>query len=185
MVVKFLNELRSEYLNEKIKLESEKNGFDVKLDENKKFIQKLKEEEKQNFNAFSPRNRNTNAHTKENIKNLEDENSELLEKSNDMQSKIETYESKLKEIDILLKDLKNESLKKKEKNSVFEEKKYTSELRNVYIQNLTKMIHRLEFCSKLVQIDPTRCKIELSSISKMIRGTIDEIYKTDFVSKEK
>lgn len=177
MVVEFLDGLRSEYLDDKLKLESEKNNLDHKLDENAKLIHKLKEEEDKNFNAFSPRNKNLNY--KDSIKNLEKEKEAISDTMEGLKNKIQILDAKLEQIDLVIKDVKQKFAHMESLDNSLGEMKNSSELRNIYIQNMTSMIHKLDFCSRIAQIDSSRCRIELSDISNRIRKTIDEIYKMD------
>ena len=78
MVSDFFKKLHSEFLEQKLEAELELKNINIKLNENQKFIQKLKEEDERNFNAFSPRKQNSKL--KDNIKNLKNEQ-ELLLKS--------------------------------------------------------------------------------------------------------
>lgn len=177
MVIEFLDRLRSEYLDDKLKLESDKSSLDHKLDENAKLIHKLKEEEDKNFNAFSPRNKNYNY--KNSIKNLEKEKKKILDNIEETKKKIEFYDKKLEEIELALKDLKYKFAQMESMEKSLGEIKNFSELRNIYVQKMTSMIHKLDFCSRIAQVDSSRCKVELSDISNRIRETIDEIYKMD------
>lgn len=185
MVVEFLNELQSEYLDKKLKIESEEKELKNKLEENLELIQKLKEEEEKNFNAFSPRNQKSKY--KDNIKNLEQEKESIIKELDNFKQQLNEYAIKIDKIAPVIEEARQKFFQvtsiqdyNEKKNSLKNHsKKDSSELRNVYVKNMTGMIHKLDFCSKIVQIDPSRCKIELSAISNGIRETIDDIYKID------
>lgn len=192
MVIDFLNKIRSELLENKLSLEAEQNSIKIKLSENIKFIEKLKEEDIQNFDAFSPRKHNTNL--RESIKSLEEEQSALSESSENVKRQLMDLNSRLYELDSVLKVAKKQKAAQlKSNNSCLEKKDFVKlkiletqenerqriarELHDSSVQNLTSIVHKTELCSKLVEIDPIRCKLELSAISKTIREIIEEMRK--------
>lgn len=56
-----------------------------------------------------------------------------------------------------------------------EKKRIARDLHDTTVQNLTHSIHMLELASKYIDLDPIRAKLELVSITKCIRDTIDEM----------
>lgn len=192
MVVEYLSKIRSELLEDKLSLESMLNNLKMNLNENIRFVEKLKEEDKQNFDAFSPRKQNTKL--REHIKSLEQEQSTLLESSEDVKKRLMDLNSRLYELDSVLKIAKKEKAAQlKSSDDCFDEKDFLKfkiletqenerqriarELHDSSVQNLTSLVHKTELCSKLVEIDPIRCKLELSSMSKIIREIIEEMRK--------
>lgn len=164
MVIEFLNELRSEFLEKKYNLESEKKNLDIKLDENNKFIQRLNEESEQNFNAFSPRNQNVKLENS--IKELEKERQTLLNKLNEINDDLESLSTKLEQFDIVLKTARQE----KEARVIT-----INSIDNDIVQKMESLIHKLEFCSKIVFTDHLRCKTELSVIIKNLYEILSDM----------
>ena len=52
MVIDYLSKIRAELLEEKLSIESKKKSIHIEINENIKFIERLKEEENRNFDAF-------------------------------------------------------------------------------------------------------------------------------------
>jgi two-component system sensor histidine kinase DegS len=55
-----------------------------------------------------------------------------------------------------------------------ERQRISRELHDSTVQNLTSLVHKTELCSKLVESDPVRCKLELVMMSKIIREIISD-----------
>ena len=49
------------------------------------------------------------------------------------------------------------------------------ELHDSTVQTLTGMLHRIELCSRLIDMDKVRAKLELSTMSSTLREVIDEM----------
>ena len=71
------------------------------------------------------------------------------------------------------------SFKKNEK-----QKKKFRKFQETYIKDISSIISKLEFCSQLVDVDPGRCKLELSSLIKMLSGKIEDDRKVSETGEE-
>lgn len=49
------------------------------------------------------------------------------------------------------------------------------DLHDSTIQNLTMLVHKAEYCSRLVEIDQVRARLELQSMMEMIKATINDM----------
>ena len=58
-----------------------------------------------------------------------------------------------------------------------ERQRISRELHDSTVQNLTAMVHMTELCSKLVDMDPIRCKLELNKMIKNLGEIIDDTRK--------
>lgn len=58
-----------------------------------------------------------------------------------------------------------------------ERKRIARDLQDSTVQNLTNMIHKTEFCSKMIDRDTTQVKLELVTMIENIRHTIDDMRK--------
>lgn len=54
------------------------------------------------------------------------------------------------------------------------------DLHDSTVQNLTSLIHKSELCSRLVDIDPVRTRLELTTISNTLKAVINEIREIIF-----
>lgn len=56
-----------------------------------------------------------------------------------------------------------------------ERKRIARDLHDSPVQNLTAMVHKIDFCTRLIDEDPVRCKIEMLNIAKNVKSTINEM----------
>lgn len=56
-----------------------------------------------------------------------------------------------------------------------ERQRIARDLHDSTVQSLTNIVHKTEFCSKMIDKDPTRVKMELSSMMEQIRTSIDDM----------
>lgn len=190
MVIQFLKKMRSQLLEEKLDFESEYQSIQIKLSENQIYLERLKEEDAQNFDVFSPRKQNTVL--RDSVNMLENEQNLILEESHRIKKKLAELDAKLDELDSVTKiavkqyaanqKTMNDSLKDNDvmklkilETQEYERQRIARDLHDSSVQSLTSLVHKTELCSKLVDIDSIRCKLELTSVSKTIRDIIEEM----------
>lgn len=61
------------------------------------------------------------------------------------------------------------------KTQEIERKRIARELHDSIVQNLTNLVHKTELCTKLVDMDPIRAKLELQTMINTIKTTINEM----------
>ena len=54
-------------------------------------------------------------------------------------------------------------------------KRISMEIHDTTVQNLTTLVHKTEYATKLLDIDPIRTKLELNIMSKILRDSIEEL----------
>lgn len=145
-------------LNKKEKLKTEISLYELQLNE-------CKEE-------FS--NLNNNIEHINEVKNyvmfLEDavkKNSQTSPDKNGFSSKADNEQEKCSGLQIL-------------QNQELERKRIARELHDSTVQNLTSLIHKTELCSKYVDIDHIRTKLELEIMKKTLRTTINDMREIIF-----
>ncbi len=83
----------------------------------------------------------------------------------------------------------NETDKSEEDAYVFENalelnemdrRRISMELHDTVVQNITSLIHKTEFCTKMMDIDVIRCKMELVAIRNILKTTINDLRNTIF-----
>lgn len=168
MSTDILKKIYSELLQEKAELGLEQNSIVIKLKENEKYIKRLRTEEEESFDAFSPRNQNQDI--RKNIDSFEKKseilsqrNSEIEMKQNELNEKIQGLEQLFQE------DKKEEDFSEKRSR----QKKKLRKLKEEYLKDLSFVLSKLEFCSRLVDLDPVRCKSELSFLIKALNEKVN------------
>lgn len=186
MVCDYLEKLLNEYLEEKLDIEQEIHHLQIKLKENMEFIKMLEENDNSSYESFTPRG--TNLKNQDKILELKDEQKDILEKLSVMKEKQGESIEKLDELQSVIKvaksnralkekctDMDNESyrltLLETQEN---ERQRISRELHDSTVQNLTGLVHKTELCSKLIEMDPIRCKLELTMMSRTLREIIND-----------
>lgn len=192
MVLEYLERSRQEMLEKQIALGERVQNLQNSLKENIKFIQMLEESSDPNYAAFTPRE--VNGHNDEKIKELKEEQQLISAKLQEEQKQISDLKLKILEINSVIKVLKeridsdNDSgtgLERLEDYSISsrlmiletqekERQRIARDLHDSTVQNLTSLVHKAELCMKLMDVDPIRCRLELSTLSKTLRSVIDD-----------
>lgn len=151
--------------------------------------------------VFSPHTQ-INDFTREEIHNLSEKKKQLIEINDEIIKEIEELNSEEQLIEDAISDLDklNDKIREKLDNeesseNIVEEKeeKYkisgitilemqemerqriARDLHDSPVQVLTNCIHKAELCSRVIDLDPIRAKLELEILSNTIRETINEI----------
>ena len=185
MVCTYLEKLQEEYLEEKIQIDKSIANLEIQLKENIEFIKFLDESTDVCYESFSPRN--VNDKNKTQIQELKEKQKDILHKMNEEKNKQAEIIQKMDELSSVIKVAKSTS-EKKEKTEIDsdiyrltlletqenERQRISRELHDSTVQNLTSMIHKIELCSKLIDMDPIRCKLELTMMSRTLRDIIND-----------
>ena len=199
MIDDYLNS-NMELLTEKLHiLDTERKELQNNLDENKQFIQMLDKDTYISLQAFSPREVNSKNQVK--IKQLEQEQKDLKEKINLKQKEIDEIEQRIEELAQVISSYKREKEERTHRSqSTFSEredlcekelsmslrileaqenerKRIAMELHDDSVQQLTSIVHKADLCTKLIQLDPVRCKMEIMTMSNSIRNIIEDMRK--------
>ena len=188
MVCTYLEKLQEEYLEEKIQIDKSIANLEIQLKENIEFIKFLDESTDVCYESFSPRN--VNDKNKTQIQELKENQKDILHKMNEEKNKQAEIIQKMDELSSVIKVAKSTSEKKEktEKTEIDsdiyrltlletqenERQRISRELHDSTVQNLTSMIHKIELCSKLIDMDPIRCKLELTMMSRTLRDIIND-----------
>lgn len=187
---------KKEYLVEKnilLNVKLNKNNIESEKIDSK--IKEINSNMDMALEVFSPHTK-INDFTKEELhslsiqkKNLIEENESIIEEITELTSELKELDEVINELDDILyeeiDDYENvnyenvnyeklsgyEILEKQE----IEKQRIARELHDSPIQVLTNCIHKVELCSKVIDIDPIRSKLELEILSNTIRSTINEM----------
>lgn len=176
------------YLSKKKELCNEILKNDNRISEIDKFLSEVEDKDR-DLKIFSPFDIDSVYEGR--IQN-EKETKESLKKSNDdMLSLVKHLDKRISQFKELLDDEEKESEKiDNSENMEFEvsvlniqekeRSRIATELHDTTVQNLVHLIHSLELCSKFIDQDPIRVKLEIESCSKNLKSTINEIRETIF-----
>lgn len=184
MIISYLEKLQDQYMQEKLKIEKELNNLQIHLRENIEFIKLLEETNDPNYESFTPRE--VNSKNKAKIRELQEEQKEILESLEQEKTCYSECTKKLEELSKVIQEAKEKlevhnqdtlnnefyrtSLLETQEN---ERQRISRELHDSTVQNLTSLVHKTELCSKLVEMDPIRCKLELNMMTKTLREIIN------------
>lgn len=186
MVKTYLEKLQSDFLEEKVTLEKEINDLQIRVKENVEFVRLLEENNDTAYASFSPRE--VNPKNKVKIQELNKEKKEMEKQLEQLQEQYAECVGKLQELSEVLHSLQLSATEQKVPTAAEREKyrltiletqenerqRISRELHDSTVQNLTSMVHKVELCSKLVEMDPIRCKLELITLGKTLREIIND-----------
>lgn len=189
MVKEYLEIYQDELLAKKKALEKKCYDLEIKVKENIQFILYLEKEKQNEYDSFDPRKQNKKRD--EEIQNLREQQEVFEKEVEKIAYEMSDINGRLAELSSILKVARQNEMVSRNVNSIvnnndyirlkfletqeLERQRIARDMHDSVIQNLTGTVYKLEFCSKLMDMDMERCKVELEKTSKMIHGTIDEL----------
>lgn len=191
MVCSYLEKLQEEYLEHKISIDKMMANLQMQLKENIEFLKLLEENIDASYESFSPREMTSK--NKQQIQELKQQQKDILKEIEKVKEEQASIIQKIDELNSVLKVARTsaskleelESLEKDElDNNLYritlletqekERQRISRELHDSTVQNLTSLVHKTELCSKLIEMDPIRCKLELTMMSRTLRDIIND-----------
>lgn len=184
MVNSYLEKLYQQYTDEKLEIENKINTLQIHLKENMEFIKLLNESNDPNYESFTPRE--VNGKNKAKILELKNEQKEIQQELEQIEKDNIKCKEKLDELEEVMKEARENQMRKSAEAASGisgenlleiqenERQRISRELHDATVQNLTGLVHKVELCSKLVEMDPIRCKLELNMITKNLRDVIND-----------
>ena len=185
MVREYLEKTKLQFEQKKESIIEQIHLCENKQKENIKFIQMLEETNDSSYEAFSPRETNVFNHRK--IAELQEEQKQVEDQIIHLQNQIGELEFKIAEITSVIKVVKKDEdeigsdeadtdTRLALLNSVeTERQRIARDLHDSTTQSLTSLVHKTELCTKLIDKDPVRCKLELFSVNKCLREIIEDM----------
>lgn len=189
MIIAYLEKLYQEMYEQKVFIEHDYNNNELLLKQNMQFIYTLEDSLDKNYESFSPRNINHETYKK--IERLRDEQSNITKVSEELKKKMCCIEEHIAELESILKiirekkkiQLNNEGVIEEEEvfrkkileTQEMERQRIARELHDSIVQSLTSIVHKIEFCTKLMDMDTIRCELELQTMSKMVKKIIEDM----------
>lgn len=191
MICAYLEKLHNEYLEKKINIDKSIINLQVKLKENLEFIKLLENSADITYESFSPRD--INSKRKLQLKELKEKQNELMKEFDKLKVKQDEVLNKIDELDKVINAAKSLFIKKENIESNLdneygsdlyrlklleaeenERQRISRELHDSTVQNLTAVVHKTELCTKLIDIDPIRCRLELNMMSRTLKDIIND-----------
>ena len=159
MIKQFLLDYEQELLEKKIDLTKSLQKNELSKKENAEYIRFIEKSEDKSYESFSPQNYNTKSNHKK-LKDLKEEKRKLEEASEKIEGSIKEIEMKLEKLSEVMTEVrKYESFQANANNGTDS-------------SNLDSLVHRIEFCSNLIDVDPKRCKLELEDICRELENMV-------------
>lgn len=183
MVIEYLQQIKDSYFEQKHALEKQLNLLEIQLKENTGMIKMLEETNDSCYELFTPRN--VNSKNKAKINELIEEQKTINESIENLKNSIKEYSSKIEQLDQIVEEENREieivqeyTETMTQQNIVSEDEKKSSE--DNLLDSMKNILNRVELCSQLIDIDPVRCRLELSSVMKILTDLIEEKDESDF-----
>ena len=176
-----LTKLLEENLQDKEKTEKALQENLNRISEIDSFLDSIYNNEKTDFQVFSPRS--AEIIHKEKIEKAKEERDNLEYSNNSYYQKLKKLEKQIKNLSMVIEESKDTDQKMHLAVLDIQEKervRIARELHDSSLQNLTHLIHTLELSSLFIDQDPIRAKLELSACSQNLKQIIDEIRDTIF-----
>ena len=183
MVIEYLQQIKDSYFEQKHGLEKQLNLLEIQLKENIGMIKMLEETNDSCYELFTPRN--VNSKNKAKINELMEEQKSINESIENLKNSIKEYSSKIEQLDQIVEEENREIEIVQEytevmtqQNIVSDDEKESSE--DNLLDGIKNVLNRVELCSRLIDIDPVRCRLELCSVMKILTDLIEEKDESDF-----
>ncbi len=183
MVIEYIQQIKDSYFEQKHGLEKQLNLLEIQLKENTGMIKMLEETNDSCYELFTPRN--VNSKNKAKINELMEEQKSINESIENLKNSIKEYSSKIEQLDQIVEEENREieivqeyTETMSQQNIVSEDEKESSE--DNLLDSMKNILNRLELCSRLIDIDPVRCRLELGSVMKILTDLIEEKDESDF-----
>ena len=161
-------------------------SYENKVKENTKFLQVLEKETNPGYEAFSPRE--FNSFHKEKMEELRADQKRISNEIMCLRDQMQEYEFRIADITSVIKEETEIERKIHEAADIdsydtrlallrsveTERQRIARELHDSTTQNLTAIVHKTELCSKIIESDPVKCKLELFSIGQTLRKIIED-----------
>ena len=185
MVKEFLENLLVEFETEYDATVLKRKEIEIQQKENIEFIRLLDENTDECYQSFTPRD--VNSKNKRKIDELKEQQKLIIKELEQIKEKENSERERIEQIkEVIACEMnrgKTGSENKNQLDSEFrlklletqenERQRISRELHDSTVQNLTSLVHKSELCSKLVDTDPIRCRLELVNLNRSLREVIN------------
>lgn len=157
MILEYFNNMREDYLQQKMTLLNHIHACENQIKENEKMIHMMEESSDPNYEAFTPRR--VNSFQKEKL----DELKNTLKVSNDtlasLKAQLDELEGKIQKLSEMIQFHKENYILKSDYQEV--------------ISNLKSLVQKCDLCCQLISVDDSKCKQELLLLNSGLKDVLN------------
>lgn len=173
MVKEYLERTKQEFVEQKLMIQKDIVGCQNRMKENAKFIEILEDTNDPNYDAFTPRE--TNSFNRKKISELQDNQKMEFDHLSSLQDELQIVENKIDEISNVMKEFTVGSIRLDSIDLRMNQLRTGDRQMHRFSQKLAEQLewtaeqvnHHIDLCSKLIDVDPERAKMELSEIRNL------------------
>ena len=157
MILEYFNNMREDYLQQKMTLLNHIHACENQIKESEKMIHMMEESSDPNYEAFTPRR--VNSFQKEKL----DELKNTLKVSNDtlasLKAQLDELEGKIQKLSEMIQFHKENYILKSDYQEV--------------ISNLKSLVQKCDLCCQLISVDDSKCKQELLLLNSGLKDVLN------------
>ena len=174
MAEEYLNSLKENIYEKKKHLQIEKKKIEKQQQKIEQLLELSKAEEEAGYDLFTPRSVKQNL--KENRKKLDEQKDELIRQKDKLNQQITENNKDIESVREI--EEKFHEIEKEERKTIAvetEQKETEENTKECY--NWEHILHRMELCYRLIDLDPVRCKLEMNGVMEQIQQNIGKTEK--------
>lgn len=162
----YLKNLDENYKKEEKEIKEELESLKAKEEKNTEVIKTLEKSQDSFYESFIPRD--IHADEKKKMEELSAQQQQMENREKELTARLKVVQEKTKELSEVIteEEMQNKAEKEKEVERI-------EKIQTMPVQELENVLHRIELCARLIDIDPLRCRLEMSTVLKMLSNTIE------------
>ena len=180
-ILSYLKKLKMEYTTKKQELEEKQEALKKLLRKNAEEQTTIEANTDESYELFTPRQ--VNVEQKVRMQALKEESAQKKQILDNIEFELDSCKNKITDIEKIMRQAKNIAEKEKKSAESKAEAQHIAATTEEYMEKnqqfLYDLLGKLELCAKLIDIDPVRCKLELSDTMKKIVDSISDDNQTE------
>ena len=180
-ILNYLKKLKMEYTTKKQELEEKQEALKKLLRKNAEEQTTIEANTDESYELFTPRQ--VNVEQKVRMRALKEESVQKKQILDNIETELDSCQNKITDIEKIIRQARNIAEKEKRSaESKAEEQQIAATIEEYMEKNqqfLYDVLGKLELCAKLIDLDPVRCKLELSDTMKKIVDSISDDNQTE------
>ena len=180
-ILNYLKKLKMEYTTKKQELEEKQEALKKLLRKNAEEQTMIEANTDESYELFTPRQ--VNVEQKVRMQALKEESTQKKQILDNIEKELDSCKNKITDIEKIMRQAKNIAEKEKRSAESKTEAQQIAATIEEYMEKnqqfLYDLLGKLELCAKLIDLDPVRCKLELSDTMKKIVDSISDDNQTE------